>query len=103
MRKPGSSRSSGYVDTQADAIGVAKRILGNDGGGEAVIHRPDGRIRDSDTVSPGNDPFPPKGIGTMADKKPAQVPKPGGGTRDRDRNNDGRWREKRDDAGKKRR
>lgn len=61
VRKPGSSRSSGHADTQSDAIGVAKRILGNDGGGEAVIHRPDGRIRDSDTVSPGNDPFPPKG------------------------------------------
>jgi len=31
-----------------------------------------------------------------------QVPKPGGGTRDRDRNNDGSWRKKRDDAGKPR-
>lgn len=30
--------------------------------------------------------------------KPPQVPKKGGGTQDRDRNNDGRWREKRSDA-----
>jgi hypothetical protein len=29
-----------------------------------------------------------------------QVPKDGGGTQERDRNNDGRWREKRSDAGK---
>lgn len=32
-----------------------------------------------------------------------QVPKPGGGKRERDRNQDGAWREKRSDAGKKRR
>jgi hypothetical protein len=25
-----------------------------------VIHRPDGRIRDSDTIPPGRDPFPPR-------------------------------------------
>ncbi|WP_281032992.1 hypothetical protein [Nocardia jiangxiensis] len=34
--------------------------------------------------------------------EPPQVPKRGGGTQDRDRNNDGRWRKKRDDAGKPR-
>jgi len=39
---------------------------------------------------------------TGAKRKPPQVPKKGGGTKDRDRNNDGRWREKRDDAGTKR-
>lgn len=61
VRKPGSNRSSGHTGTQSEAIDRAKRILGNDGGGEAVIHRPDGKIRDSDTVAPGNDPFPPKG------------------------------------------
>lgn len=38
----------------------------------------------------------------MANSKPPQVPAPGGGTRERDRNKDGRWREKRDNAGKKR-
>jgi hypothetical protein len=30
------------------------------GGGEVVIHGRDGRIRDSDTLSPGRDPFPPR-------------------------------------------
>lgn len=38
----------------------------------------------------------------MAKSKPPQVPKPGGGTQERDRNKDGSWREKRSDAGKKR-
>ena len=32
----------------------------NSGGGEVRIHRRDGKIRDSDTVAPGNDPFPPR-------------------------------------------
>lgn len=37
----------------------------------------------------------------MAEKKhqPPQVPAPSGGTRDRSRDNDGRWREKRSDTG----
>ncbi len=34
--------------------------------------------------------------------QPPQVPKKGGGTQERDRNNNGRWREKRSDAGKRR-
>ena len=35
----------------------------------------------------------------MAGKsKPPQVPKKGGGTKERDRNNDGSWRKKRSDA-----
>lgn len=38
----------------------------------------------------------------MAKHKPPQVPKKGGGTQERDRNKDGRWRDKRSDAGKKR-
>lgn len=31
-----------------------------------------------------------------------QVPAPGGGKRERDRNDDGSWRKKRSDAGRKR-
>lgn len=60
VTKPGSERASARTDTQADAIDRAREILGNDGGGEIVIHRPDGQIRDSDTVAPGNDPMPPR-------------------------------------------
>lgn len=56
---PGSSRSSAHTDTQAEAINRAREIVTNLGGGEVVIHRPDGTIRDSDTVGGGNDPHPP--------------------------------------------
>lgn len=57
---PGGQRASARANTQAEAEARAKQILGNSGGGEAVIHRRDGRIRDSDTVPPGRDPFPPR-------------------------------------------
>lgn len=58
--KPGAGRVSARTDTQADAIERARTILGNDGGGELVIHGRDNLIRDSDTVPPGNDPSPPR-------------------------------------------
>ena len=57
---PGARRSSSHTCTQAEAERRAKEIVGNLGGGEVIIHRPDGRIRDSDTVAPGNDPYLPK-------------------------------------------
>jgi uncharacterized protein YdaT len=60
IKKPGAKRSSGHEDTQADAIQRAKDIVGNEGGGEVRIHARDGKIRDSDTVAPGNDPNPPR-------------------------------------------
>ena len=60
VTKPRASRASSHHDTQADAEARAKEMLAREGGGEVVIHRPDGRIRDSDTVPPGNDPCPPR-------------------------------------------
>jgi hypothetical protein len=60
VKAPGAKRSSAHVQTQADGIDRARRIVENTGGGEIVIHRPDGTIRDSDTVFPGHDPNPPK-------------------------------------------
>ncbi len=57
---PGSERASAVTGTQAEAIDRARHIVGNLGGGEVVIHGRDGRIRDSDTVAPGNDPNPPR-------------------------------------------
>lgn len=60
VRKPGASRASAHTDTQAEAIGRAKEIVSNAGGGEVRIHGRDGQIRNSDTVAPGNDPFPPR-------------------------------------------
>jgi len=60
VKKPGAQRSSGHFDRQAEAEGRAKDILGNIGGGEAVIHDRHGQIRDKDTVAPAKDPFPPR-------------------------------------------
>jgi hypothetical protein len=57
---PGGQRASSHHDTQAQAEQRAKEIVGNLGGGEIRIHRPDGTIRDSDTVAPGSDPNPPR-------------------------------------------
>ena len=58
--KPGASRASAHTDTQKEAIDRAKEIVGNAGGGEVRIQGRNGRFRDSDTVKPGNDPFPPR-------------------------------------------
>ncbi|WP_084652909.1 DUF2188 domain-containing protein [Nocardioides insulae] len=60
VRGEGAKRASAHADTQADAIARAREIVGNAGGGEVVIHGRDGQIRDSDTVRPGDDPFPPR-------------------------------------------
>ncbi|WP_437770401.1 DUF2188 domain-containing protein [Arthrobacter sp. KNU40] len=51
-------RASAHADTQAAAIARAREIVGNLGGGEVTIHNKEGKIRDSDTVAPGNDPNP---------------------------------------------
>lgn len=58
VRRDGGERASHRTDTQRDAIDIARPISRNQGT-ELQIHRPDGRIRQSD--SHGNDPFPPKG------------------------------------------
>lgn len=60
VTKPGASRPSAVLPTQAQTEQRAREILRGDGGGEVVTHRPDGRIRDSDTVPPGNDLYPPR-------------------------------------------
>lgn len=60
VRSPGSDRASARARTQEEGVARARQILQNDGGGEIVIHRPDGSIRDADTVPPGNDPNPPR-------------------------------------------
>lgn len=38
------------------AIVYARTYLASSGGGELVIHGEDGRIRQKDTIAPGNDP-----------------------------------------------
>jgi uncharacterized protein YdaT len=61
VKKPGSNRASERTPTQSEAIDRAREILTHDGGGELIVHNQHGRIRDADTVAPGNDPYPPKG------------------------------------------
>jgi hypothetical protein len=61
VKAPDSKKASAHTNTQADAIQRAKTIVKNQGGGEVRIHDKKGQIRDSDTVRPGNDPYPPKG------------------------------------------
>jgi hypothetical protein len=60
VTKPGAARASATAPTQKAAIDRARSIVHNEGGGEVRIHGRDGRIRDSDTVAPGNDPNPPR-------------------------------------------
>jgi hypothetical protein len=60
VRAPNAKRASSHHRTQTAAEKAAKTIVANIGGGEVVIHGRDGRIRDADTVPPGNDPFPPR-------------------------------------------
>lgn len=60
VRAPGADRASAHTRTQDEAVDRAREILHNAGGGELVIHGRDGQIRDSDTVPPGHDPFPPR-------------------------------------------
>ena len=56
VKKEGAQRSSGSAETQKEAERMAKGFASNSGGGEVRIHKPSGQIRDSDTVSPANDP-----------------------------------------------
>jgi len=60
VTREGAEKSSDLVDTQKEAEKIAKEHAANSGGGEVRIHGRDGKIRDSDTVAPGNDPNPPK-------------------------------------------
>ena len=58
-KKEGSNKSSANTSTQKEAETAAKKFSSNNGGGEVRIHGLDGKIRNSDTVAPGNDPCPP--------------------------------------------
>ena len=55
--REGGERATSLHSTQGKAI-QAGRELAKQQQTELVIHRPDGRIRDSDSY--GNDPCPPK-------------------------------------------
>lgn len=56
-RKEGADRAGIVTDTQREAIERARDQARREHV-EVVIHRPDGKIRDSDSY--GNDPIPPR-------------------------------------------
>jgi hypothetical protein len=60
VKAPGAGRASAHTDTQKQAQDRARHIVHNAGGGKVVTHGQDGKIRDSDTIAPGNDPNPPR-------------------------------------------
>lgn len=51
-----ASRATSIHDTQAEAQAAARENLKNQGGGELTTLGTNGKIRDKDTVAPGNDP-----------------------------------------------
>lgn len=56
----GAKRAGSVTRTQAEAEAASKAVLNNrPGGGETIIHRPNGQIRDSDTIN-RRDPNPPR-------------------------------------------
>ena len=61
VKKPGASRASSRHDTQGEAIKAARGYLENEGGGELKVKGRDGRVRDQDTIPPGNDPRSSRG------------------------------------------
>jgi hypothetical protein len=57
-RREGAARVGSVHGTQSSAADAARSTALREGG-EVIIHRPNGRIRDSNSY--GNDPFPPRG------------------------------------------
>jgi hypothetical protein len=61
-KKEKGEKASTIVPTQKEAEKIAKDLSKKSGGGEVRIHGLNGKIRDSDTVAPAKDPFPPKDL-----------------------------------------
>lgn len=59
-KREGASRIAGHFETKKEAELRGKVLVAKSGGGELKIHNDKGRIQDSDTVAPGNDPNPPR-------------------------------------------
>ena len=59
-KRDGNDRASSLHETQREAERAAREMLGNSGGGELKVKGEDGKIRSKDTISPGNDPNPPR-------------------------------------------
>ena len=59
-KKNNAGRASSVHDTQGAAQDRAREMLRREGGGELTTKGQDGKIRSKDTISQGNDPYPPK-------------------------------------------
>lgn len=55
-----ASKASSLHDTQKEAAEAAEKMLRNQGRGELTIKGKNGKIISKDTISPGNDPCPPR-------------------------------------------
>jgi hypothetical protein len=60
VRAPGAAKVSSVHGRQDQAEVQAKKTVAGLGGGEVRVQSRNGQWRDSDTVKPGNDPFPPR-------------------------------------------
>lgn len=58
VQSAGGERATRIVDTQREAVRIARDIAQNQGS-ELIVHGENGQIRYRD--SHGNDPYPPKG------------------------------------------
>jgi hypothetical protein len=59
VTRPGAKQPISHHQTQSNAERAAKQQV-RPKGGEVVIHRRDGAIRDKDTIAPAKDPYPPR-------------------------------------------
>lgn len=59
-RRIGNERDTSIHETQKQASDEARRQIRKDGGGELSVTGRNHKIRSKDTISPGNDPNPPK-------------------------------------------
>jgi hypothetical protein len=55
VTQPGKTTPTAKAPTQSKAETIAKTQTDKAGGGQVYIHRPNGQIRDADTVKPGNE------------------------------------------------
>ena len=55
VKEPGNPKPTGRAPTQGKAEVKAKAEVRAKGGGQVVVHTPKGKIRDADTVKPGNE------------------------------------------------
>lgn len=56
-----ADRASSLHETQKQAQAAAREMLKKQGGGELTTMGLKGQIVSKDTISPGKDPFPPRG------------------------------------------